>query len=147
MPKSNNKTMKRCKKFVKKETKRKLKIISNMFTKKLKQKLPKDMKVGIEKKLNLLLCNPGCKNTILEPGKSTYVSKEIEKGMKKIFKDKKLANGMINIVRATRKKIFGKQKNVLDKNNMYKKASKIDKKYLKKNGALSYCVPQPYNMV
>ena len=105
------------------------------------------MGVGIEKKLNLILCNPGCKDTILEPGKSTYVSKEIEKGMKKIFKDKKLANGMINIVRATRKKIFGNKKNVLDKNNMYNNANKKDKKYLKKKGALSYCAPQPYNMI
>ena len=58
MPKSNNKTMKRCKNFVKNETKRRLKRLSNIFTRKLKEKLPKDMGVGIEKKLNLILCNP-----------------------------------------------------------------------------------------
>ena len=47
--------------------------------------------------------------------------------MKKIFKDKKLANGMINIVKATRKKIFGNKKNVLDKNNMYNNANRKTK--------------------
>jgi len=76
-------------------------------------------------------CNPGCKNTILEPGEKLppYYYEHFGK-------DKKI----LKILEEQRKKIFGNKTDVL-KDNFYEKAPKkyVDK--IKKDGAISLCSP------
>jgi len=76
-------------------------------------------------------CNPGCKNTILEPGEKLppYYYEQFGKN-----------NQLIKIFEEQRKKIFGNKTDVL-KDNFYEKAPKkyVDK--IKKDGAISLCSP------
>jgi hypothetical protein len=76
-------------------------------------------------------CNPGCKNTILEPGEilPTYYYEHFGKNKE-----------LIKIFEEQRKKIFGNKTDVL-KDNFYEKAPKkyVDK--IKKDGAISLCSP------
>jgi hypothetical protein len=76
-------------------------------------------------------CNPGCKNTILEPGEKlpTYYYEHFGKNKE-----------LIKIFEEQRKKIFGNKTDVL-KDNFYEKAPKkyVDK--IKKDGAISLCSP------
>ena len=143
-----NTNTKKCKQFAKKEANKDVKRLKDLFRKTLKIKvgkiLSKKMPSAFEEKMTILLCNPGCKNSILEPGNPNVIPNRLKKEMKKVFKTKKAQNILLRYIKKTRKKIFGKKKNVLDEHSMYENARNKDKKYLKKQGALSYCNIQPY---
>lgn len=76
-------------------------------------------------------CNPGCKNTILEPGEKLPAS------YYKLFgKDKNI----LKILEERRKAIFGDKTDVL-KENFYEKAPKKYVNEIKNDGAISLCSP------
>ncbi len=77
------------------------------------------------KQCALEYCNPGCKGTLFEAGKS----------LSKTFKGSK-AN--INFTKNMRKSIFGNKTNVL-KNGFYEKLKATNIKRAKNRGALSGC--------
>ncbi len=80
-------------------------------------------------------CNPGCKATILEPGKN--LSKNYIKGMKFPM--------LANTVRKLRKGIFGKKTNVLV-NDFYEGLPAANVKKYKNHGAISGCTRPEKNL-
>lgn len=108
-----------------KELKEKLNNIQK-FTK-LDKKMERISDIGLTKSY----CNPGCKNTILEPGEKLppYYYEQFGKNKE-----------LIKIFEEQRKKTFGDKTDVL-KDNFYEKAPKkyVDK--IKKDGAISLCSP------
>jgi hypothetical protein len=76
-------------------------------------------------------CNPGCKNTILEPGEKLppYYYEQFGKNKE-----------LIKIFEEQRKKTFGDKTDVL-KDNFYEKAPKRYVNEIKKDGAISLCSP------
>jgi len=86
----------------------------------------------IQKKTDIsIFCNPGCKGTLLEPGKK--LSSEFYKK----YKDSK---EMIKILEEDRKKLFSNKDNVLN-DNFYEKAPKNFVHEIKKKGGISLCAP------
>ena len=147
--------VKQCKStFVKKMQKKRsdtLKDLSNVLEKQVREKFannPKEMKekldnirkfTKLDKKMekmadNLVIksyCNPGCKNTILEPGE------KLPDSYYKLFgKDK----NVIKYFEEEKKKLFGNKTDVL-KDNFYEKAPKKYVDEIKKDGAISLCSP------
>jgi hypothetical protein len=128
-----------------------LKDLRNVLEKQVREKFantPKEMKEKLnniqkftkpDKKMERIsdivltksYCNPGCKNTILEPGEKLppYYYEQFGK-------DKEL----IKIFEEQRKKIFGNKTDVL-KENFYEKAPKRYINEIKKDGAISLCSP------
>jgi len=78
-----------------------------------------------------IFCNPGCKGTLLEPGKK--LSSEFYKK----YKDSK---EMIKILEEDRKKLFSNKDNVLN-DNFYEKAPKNFVHEIEKKGGISLCAP------
>jgi hypothetical protein len=128
-----------------------LKDLRNVLEKQVREKFansPKEMKeklnniqkfTKLDKKMERIAdstivnsyCNPGCKNTILEPGEKLPAS------YYKLFeKDKKL----LKILEERRKTIFGSKTDVLQE-NFYEKAPKRYVNEIKKDGAISLCSP------
>lgn len=94
-------------------------------------KLDKKMESVADSTLVKSYCNPGCKNTILEPGEKLPAS------YYKLFgKDKNI----LKILEEQRKAIFGDKTDVL-KENFYEKAPKKYVDEIKKDGAISLCSP------
>ena len=147
--------VKQCKStFVKKMQKKRsetLKDLRNVLEKQVREKFannPKELKEKLDnvrkftkpdKKMesvaNSLLvksyCNPGCKNTILEPGE------KLPSSYYKLFeKDKEI----IKHLEEQKKTIFGNKTDVL-KENFYEKAPKRYVNEIKKDGAISLCSP------
>lgn len=147
--------VKQCKATFLKKTKKKrletLKDLREVLEKQVREKFanhPKELKkklnnirkfTKLDKKMESVAdgtvvksyCNPGCKNTILEPGEKLppYYYEQFGKN-----------NQLIKIFEEQRKKIFGNKTDVL-KDNFYEKAPKkyVDK--IKKDGAISLCSP------
>jgi len=120
---------------IKKET---YKIRKNMYkdAKKKGINIPKMTKEDIDKgdKLNheqcmAISCNPGCKGTIFENGKS--ITKE---RLRIPYQEERRKN-----LSKQRRKLFGKRLTVLQ-NNFYEKYSKKEIEKYKKNGAISGCL-------
>ena len=147
--------VKQCKStFVKKMQKKRsetLKDLRNVLEKQVREKFannPKELKekldnirkfTKLDKKMekmadNVLIksyCNPGCKNTILEPGE------KLPDSYYKLFgKDK----NVIKYFEEEKKKLFGNKTDVL-KDNFYEKAPKKYLDEIKKDGAISLCSP------
>lgn len=78
-------------------------------------------------------CNPECKNTLFQKGdklpKGVFDNMNLKGPTKKIVK---------SLITATRKRLFGKKKDIL-KNNFYEGLSKKEVTKLKKEGAISGC--------
>ena len=94
-------------------------------------KLDKKMESVADSTIVKSYCNPGCKNTILEPGT------KLPDSYYKLFGKEK---DVIKFFEEQRKTIFGDKTDVL-KDNFYEKAPKkyIDK--IKNDGAISLCSP------
>jgi hypothetical protein len=128
-----------------------LKDLRNVLDKQVREKFannPKEMKeklnniqkfTKIDKKMESVAdgilvksyCNPGCKNTILEPGE------KIPASYYKLFgKDKNI----LKMLEEQRKTIFRDKTDVL-KDNFYEKAPKKYVDEIKKDGAISLCSP------
>lgn len=157
--KNEEKKNKKCNKLVNKVVKLSMKqfdigfyvgiqILKSMpQTKEVKEQIKKSMETKKEKKMkaqedlikrvHLDLCNPGCKGTFLEPGKS------LSTAFKKRLKNKKYSKTVINYYEKDRKEIFKKKTNVLNKNSFYEKLEPIKKKKLINKGAQSYCSKNP----
>jgi hypothetical protein len=88
------------------------------------------LKIQNENDINTF-CNPGCKDTILEPGD------KLPKKIHETYKDNK---ALLDFFEMRRKEIFGKKTDVL-KENFYGKASKKYVEEIKKDGAISLCSP------
>jgi hypothetical protein len=100
-------------------------------------------------------CNVGCKDTIFEKGKGSVLPKGVLKTeypkSKKLTKNKKEDRKLfMKIMRKQRKRIFGENTNVLDKDSFYKninylgvilgeRKGRLTKKKLMKIGAISGC--------
>ena len=116
-------------------------------TKEVREQIKKSMKTKQEKKnkakedliekVHLDLCNPGCKGTFLEPGKS------LSPAFKKRLKNKKYSKVVINYYEKDRKEIFKKKTNVLNKNSFYEKLEPKKKKKLINKGVQSFCSKNP----
>ena len=111
------------------------------YTLKLKKNAIKELKKSIKKnrKANIATCkkaycNPECKGTIFEKGKS--VPKEVFD--EDIFKKGPAKDILKEFVINQRKEIFGKKTDVL-KDGFYEKLSSKTVKKLKKEGATSGC--------
>ena len=76
-------------------------------------------------------CNPNCKGTLLEPG---------NKLSERYYKDYKNSKELIKIFQKRRNEIFGKKTNVL-KDSFYENAPKKYIEKIKKEGAISLCLP------
>jgi hypothetical protein len=76
-------------------------------------------------------CNPGCKGTLLEPG---------NKLSERYYKDFKNSKELIEVFKKRRNEIFGKKTNVL-KDSFYENAPKKYLDEIKKQGAISFCLP------
>jgi hypothetical protein len=85
------------------------------------------------KQCKTLFCNVGCKDTLLEPNSLS----------KKFVKDNKI---IIDILKKSRKKLFGNKTTVLD-NNFYNKLPKKATNKLSKKGAISMCSEHYYEKV
>jgi serine/threonine protein kinase len=102
--------------------------------KQLLTKLKKQIKNQInnlKKQYKLINCNINCKNTLLEPGPPN----EIPMTMRKEFHNSKK---LIKIFTKRRKDLFKNKTNIL-KDNFYENISKLEKKNLLKEGAISEC--------
>jgi hypothetical protein len=99
-------------------------------------------------------CNVGCKDTIFEKGKGSVLPKGIMNPFPKSKKPTKIEKEnrtlFMKIMRKERKRIFGENTNVLDKDSFYKNINylgtvlgkskgKLTKKKLMKIGAISGC--------
>jgi hypothetical protein len=100
-------------------------------------------------------CNVGCKDTIFEKGKGSVLPKGIAnlyypKSKKLTKNEKENYQLLMKIMRKERKRIFGENTNVLDKDSFYKNINylgtvlgkskgKLTKKKLTKIGAISGC--------
>ena len=102
-------------------------------TKKSKNKFIKDVKESYFDNF----CNPGCKNTILEPGDPDSLPKGY-------IKKNKINKSLIDIYENRRKELFGKETNVLN-DDFYNKLSKKTIKNLKNKGAISGCIQSDIN--
>ena len=95
-----------------------------------------NIKSKIEEKLlegcTRAYCNPSCKNTIFEKG--VKFPKSVEEQLKK----QKQGKIILEIIKKTRKRIFGNKKNVLE-GNFYKDLPKEKVNKIKKEGAISGC--------
>ncbi len=80
-------------------------------------------------------CNPGCKGTIFEKGKPNILPKIRVKLKGVNSKTKKMVN---KYRRETRKKLFGKKKDIL-KDNFYEELPSTNIKNTKKKGGISGC--------
>lgn len=122
----------------------------NMLEKKIKNalkklKITKKKVYTLKEKENLIrqckkgYCNPGCKGTLFEPGKT--LPKELINEIKnrKDLKTKKLREEVLRITRKMRKHIFKNKTNVLGKDGFYKGILPETKKDYKKKGAISGC--------
>ncbi len=122
------KTLKLFDKLIKKENKTKkinakeMKFIQNIVNKMISKEV-------CEQKY----CNPGCKGTIYEAGKS--VPKSL---IDKYKKNKKLGQIMIPLLTLRRKRVFGNKTNVL-RNGFYEKWPPAEVKKAKNSGAISAC--------
>lgn len=108
-------------------------------------------------------CNVGCKDTIFEKGKGSVLPKGVLKTdypkSKKLTKNEKENRKLfMKIMRKERKRIFGENTNVLDKDSFYKNINylgtvlgkskgRLTKKNLMKIGAISGCyeMNDPHN--
>ncbi len=104
-------------------------IKSKMIKKTLRGFLEADKKG--EKDYELMVCNPGCKDTFFEAGKK--MPKSYEKMIMKKYPF------VLDTMKLRRKQIFGNKTSVL-RNNFYEKIPAANIKSLKKHGALSGCL-------
>ena len=116
--------------FIKKSKTRKFKnkMEKEMFktlTKKISQKEKNKSLEDSRKQCKELFCNIGCKDTLLEPNSLS----------KKFVKDNKI---IIDLMKKSRKELFGNKTNVLD-NNFYNKLPKKTNNKLRQKGAISMC--------
>jgi len=109
------------KKFKNKMEKKMFKIMTKKISDKEKNKSLEDSK----QQCKALFCNVGCKDTLLEPNSLS----------KKYIKDNKI---IIDILKKSRKELFGNKTTVLD-NNFYNKLPKKTITKLSKKGAISMC--------
>ena len=109
------------KKFKNKMEKEMFKIMTKKISEKEKNKSIEDSK----QQCKALFCNVGCKDTLLEPNSLS----------KKYIKDNKI---IIDILKKSRKELFGNKTTVLD-NNFYNKLPKKTTNKLSKKGAISMC--------
>jgi len=86
-----------------------------------------------KKQYKLYNCNINCENTLLEPG----LPNQIPKSMRKEYNNNKK---LINIFNNQRKSIFKNKSNVLE-DNFYENTPENIKTQLKKEGAISQCIP------
>jgi hypothetical protein len=105
---------------------------------KLSKRFKKDYNKTKKKLINsceIESCNPGCKGTLFEKGNPNVLPKSLKllKGLKS--STKKMVKKM---VLQTRKKLFGKKKDIL-KDNFYEKLSVKNVNKTKKKGAISGC--------
>ena len=77
-------------------------------------------------------CNPSCKNTIFQAGS------KIPKSLEAQIKKEKHGDIILDIIKKTRKNIFGNKKNVLS-DNFYKDLPKDKVEKIQKQGAISGC--------
>jgi len=110
--------------------------IANNFKKTLKNmNLKKSKKKRIDEYRNTL-CNPGCKDTVFEPGPPDKLTSSYIKKLKKEPKAKE--KGLVEYQLSIRKELFGKNTNVL-KDGFYQALDSDTVKKLKKKGAISGC--------
>jgi hypothetical protein len=91
-------------------------------------------KKDLEKTCKLHYCNPECKGTIFQKGKTMPVLEEL----KTLKGSKKNKNWFRNFTQKMRKNIFKGKTNVL-KNGFYEKLPSKTRKLLQEKGALSGC--------
>jgi hypothetical protein len=102
----------------------------------------KQKKQDRKERIRKTYCNPGCKDTIFEPGDPNQLPKSFirflnqENKRNKSWKHKTWNKPDMHL--AERKKIFGNQTNVLE-NGFYKGLDKKTIKRLKARGAISGC--------
>ena len=77
-------------------------------------------------------CNPSCKNTIFQAGS------KIPKSLEAQIKKEKHGDIVFDILKKTRKNMFGNKKNVLS-DNFYKDLPKDKVEKIQKQGAISGC--------
>ena len=77
-------------------------------------------------------CNPSCKNTVFQAGS------KIPKSLEAQIKKEKHGDIILDIIKKTRKNIFGNKKNVLV-NDFYKDLPKEKVDKIQKQGAISGC--------
>ena len=111
-----------------KKTKKQLKKSKDNYKKKRQ-----DYSNLLTKRLKSYYCNPGCKGTLLEPGKK--LSGATRKKLLETHKHPIL----VKIMEEERKKQFGNKSTLLDKDSFYNKLNKTRKNKYKKDGALSFC--------
>jgi hypothetical protein len=104
----------------------------NIMTKKISQADKKKSLEESRKQCKELYCNIGCKDTLLEPNSLS----------KKYIKENKT---IIDYMKKSRHELFGNKTNVLD-NNFYNKLSKKISNKLRKEGAISMCSQQHYEI-
>jgi len=128
-----------------KETKTFLKNAIRLSKLKLQPNTIKQKKQDKKERIRKTYCNPGCKDTIFEPGNPDQLTKSFLKLLKqenkrnKAWKHKMWNKPEMHL--AERKKIFGNQTNVLE-NGFYKGLKKKTVKRLKARGAVSGCEKQ-----
>lgn len=132
--KTPNKEMK---KFLKESIRRfKMKLQTKTLKKRIKER---------KERLRKTFCNPGCKDTIFEPGNPDQLTKSFikllneENERNRAWKDPSWSKPGRYLVE--RKELFGDKTNVLE-NNFYKGLKKKTIKRLKSRGAVSGCQKQ-----
>ena len=111
-----------------KKTKKQLKKSKDNYKKKRE-----DYKNQLTKRLKSYYCNPGCKGTLMEPGNK--LSGATRKKLLETYKD----HVLVKIMEEERKKKFGNNSTLLDKDSFYNKLNKTRKNQYKKDGVLSFC--------
>ena len=107
------------------------KLMKNI-TKKLKKSIGKTMDNKNIEQCVKAHCNPSCKDTIYEAGSQFPKSLEAE------IKKEQHGDIILDIIKKTRKRIFGNKKNIL-LNDFYKNLPKEKVDKIKKAGAISGC--------
>jgi len=97
------------------------------------KKKREDRKNNLTKRLKSYYCNPGCKGTLMEPGKK--LSGATRKKLLDIYKN----HDLVKMMEEERKKKFGNNSTLLDKDSFYNKLNKTRKNQYKKDGVLSFC--------
>ena len=145
-----------CKKTAKKRVKSVVKMIHSINPENAKKIDTKKLEETDYNKCVSENCNVGCKDTIFEKGKGNVLPKGVLKTdypkSKKLTKNQKANRTLLmKIMRKERKRIFGENTNVLDKDSFYKNihylGNESGKGKLMKIGALSGCyeMNDPHN--
>lgn len=151
-----------CKKTAKNHVKSVVKMLHSINPEAAKKIDPNQMEETDYNKCISENCNVGCKDTIFEKGKGSVLPKgvltQFPKSKNPTKTEKENRTLFMKIMRKERKRIFGENTNVLDKDSFYKNIhylgsvlrkskGKLTKKKLMKIGALSGCyeMKDPHN--